>query len=653
MITQAELISRNNPTTEKKYQFFLNGIKLKYAPDGWEDDEYMMARDMKLFGVFRKFVSSELKFVKEYRDYLRGIYEQGGVNAVCTFSVNELLTTGVSRNRFIGYIDFSTYKITELSVDVAVIDGSFTDLVLTRSKVEVNILSTESIDGATVDIIPIKSIIIPAVTIFKYAYFGKRIVTFNSSHVIPLLLNYSVFTEAVTPTNVTDTDGGAFFMNAISDYTNTSMSLQISIVADDMVWAHFKIQLLRFHSGVMTEVIYEHDYQGTGIPVPSFDLVDVINFNIILGDYFVLQLIQVSSAPITYVYSKAVVALNHTSVAQESKTIYGVTYFDALRGLVQQYTGITNRVSSNFLSKYPEIPDNLQQGVLTQNRWLITTSDPIRSLVLSLDKLEKALTVYNLGVGIETRGSLDMFIVEPMDYFYNNQIILDISDRFDGTTIEKQVMPELFANRIEAGFESSDLDTSAGIFEPNAKSTWSTNIRPIDNILSIISPIRSDTTGILAAMNNPDPDQDPKSQGDLFMLDTVRVEKLSVWNIHARTTEGFDLIGGGTGLFMLYNLDLSPARILYRNGRYISAFLQKYLSSLIKFQKSEKGSDLFTHKTSDPIGLVIRESADISPATLLSPLWHPESFGIEVPIKESDIDYINANPYGIIKITSS
>ena len=234
LISQAELIALNNATTEKRYQFTLDGTVLVFAPDGWMDDEYTMTRDMRLFGVFRKFANSELKFVKDGRDILRDIYEASGVNASCEFIVDEVLSTGATRNKFVGKIDFSTYKITEISVDVAVIDGSFTDLVLSRSKTEINLLGTTTIDGIVIVPLLPKTITIPEIIINLFANWQiwDETDTYIADHILPMLLINSEYTEAET-SGIND----YFFLDATQEYVSSIFTFDISAIVNVHVYS--------------------------------------------------------------------------------------------------------------------------------------------------------------------------------------------------------------------------------------------------------------------------------------------------------------------------------------------------------------------------------------------------------------------------------
>ena len=139
---QKTLIQRNYPTKAKRYRFTLSHptfgtLVLRHAPDGWKDDEFSMTRNMKYFGVFRKFSQAELKFIKEGRDYLQAIYEAYGVNAPVTFKSEYYSSLNVYSIRFEGTVDYSTWKINELSCSVQIKDGNFTDLLLSRASQKV------------------------------------------------------------------------------------------------------------------------------------------------------------------------------------------------------------------------------------------------------------------------------------------------------------------------------------------------------------------------------------------------------------------------------------------------------------------------------------------------------------------------------------
>jgi len=226
---QEELKAKNTPIDGQHYTFVLGegvgALTLVYAPDGWDDDEFTLQRDMHTFGVFRKFATLELKFVKDGRDYLSAAYEAGGVNTQTKFTVTEYSSMNTTRTRFIGYVDYSTYKITEVSVDIAVIDGSFTDLLLNRLNSQVNLLGTKTIDGTAIAGATTQAITLPVINIYKIGSWelSNQNPTHTTDHSIFLDVVYSEFTE-----DAGTVDGFfAFFDDAVNAATGAELSINI------------------------------------------------------------------------------------------------------------------------------------------------------------------------------------------------------------------------------------------------------------------------------------------------------------------------------------------------------------------------------------------------------------------------------------------
>jgi len=643
LITQSELIALNRATTYKQYSFSLNGTALKFAPDGWSDDEYTMQRDMKLFGVFRKFAASELKFVKDGRDILETIYESDGVNAVCNFTVNELLSTGATRNRFVGYIDFSTYKITEISVDVAVIDGSFTDLILSRSKVDVNVQGSKSIDGIDLGELPLTTVTIPEIKIHQIANleWDKATLPYTTTHNLPVLVINTEYTEIVSGSSV-------FFNTALAEYLSTTLKIKLNAISVGTSYAtHYTwtFHVERWAGGVFVENVYTNFYDGYGTDPLTISIDDSTVFDINEGDSFKITM-NLTSAAETILMNYSAISLHIECLIESlpSSQIDVLLYHEAFDRVIAHYCGQAGRFKSDFFGR-TDIGGVL--GSITTGRHIRGQMGLNTTIPYSLETLFSSLqAIYCLGMGIEIIDGVEKVVIEPMAHFFNNQIILDVSNRIAPETIEKQYYPELAFNRISVGYNSFDYRALGGVYEYNSTSKFTTVISPVDKELNIVSPYRADMSGVLALIKEPTENKDVSGESDIFILDTVRKEGGYI----VRSVEDFEQSEDLSNMDILINLAISPKRNLLRWGSYLRGFLEKYLTSLIIWQTSDKNTKLSSTETGQS---TITENSDIVVSDLADPLWHPETFDIEVPIKETDIDYINANPYGIVKISAT
>lgn len=648
-----ELLALNTATMPKRYRFTLSNaalgtLVLKYAPDGWKDDEYAMTRNMKYFGVFRKFSQSELKFIKDGRDYLQSAYEAYGVNADVSILVEYYNTSNAYTTRFNGKIDFSTYKINELSCDVQVKDASFVDLIMSRIGTKVNILNPTSIDGTTITAAHLTDITIPDIEIAYHGalHLNPAFTTGTDSHVVPVVVVASNYATGVLsdPSGAYDTLAGCFMVNIPADLLGTKIlwSLKGSVLSDHVVnvdgidyySTSFYVKVKVYSGSSWTEI--DSWFFGYMDPYKNrryFQKSSVIDYDLYTGDYVIFEIS--SSDDHDYTYENAHIGLYTPISTIPGRVSQGVFYKEAFRVVIAKLTGLSSAVASTIFN-------NVFLGLIMSGRSLRNQDWTNRTISITLEELFNSLSIFNIGMGIQGQ----TVTIERMSHFFDTTVVLDLSGRINESLIEKSVIPELYANRLQFGFNSYDYDFTGGIYEFNTASFWSTVIKPIDSEFAIISPFRADTSGIFKALLEEDNEKDIDSDEDIFILDCVGDES----DLTPRTDDGFDSVTGAINPSMLFNLDYSPARILRRWGSYIRGMLHKNLYSFLRFQGSDKNTTLSTTKTGET---EVTENADIQVSELDTNLWIAEAYTCEVPLSESDIVAIQSNPYGLIKLSDT
>lgn len=655
-MAQSALIAKNRATTPKQFSFVLNNatqgsLTLAFAPDGWEDDEYVMTRDMKSFGVFRKFAAAEMKFVKDSRDYVRDVYEADGVNADCTFTVSEITSLLVSRVRFAGKLDFSTYKITELSADIQVIDGAFTDLVLTRAKTDVNLLGLKAIDGAVLSPINLDAFIIPEINIDQVAYWVARDTTevLNQNHSLQVSVNANDYVEAQSTTGIAD----PFFLPAIDEYLGLIFTFDIQAVIDgsdnldEFTW-DFALEILDGVTVIST--IYTDSYSTTGHLPATKNMADSVTFDLAVGQSlkFRAEITNTSGAgTIKYNRINYNIYLNAESIPE--RTFMGLLYHQAFARIIEHYTGSAGKFKSDFFGTMllGYTADGTALGGITTGRYIRQKSAHNDTFPVSLESLFTSMqAIYCLGLGVETISGASKVVIEPMAHFFDDNVIIDISTRIAEETIEKQVATDLIYNRISVGYNAFDYGRLGGIYEFNTTSKFTNVIKPVDKELQIIAPYRADMSGVISIAKEPVENRDVSGEKDIFIMDAV----LTGGEYIIRTTEGFSAADNDGNKDILLNLLITPARNLYRWGAYLRGFLDKYITSSLIWQTSDKNTKLTTTLTA---GTALLENANVLVSDLADPLWHPETFTIEVPALEADITAIQTNPYGLIKISAT
>jgi len=639
----------SNPITYGPVTYTGGNYQLKFAPDGWEDDEYQVNRDMQLFGMFSKFTVGELKFVKDGRDYISALYEANGVNANCTITVYETPPSGIERVRFIGKIDFKTYKITELSVDVQVKDSTFTDLVLDRMATDVNMLGLTSIDGTAISAPDSEFLIIPEIKINQVgSWEGIDYTTIhNGSHYIFVDIINSEYTEA----RKVDQSGELFFVDAQEEYVDANLSLKIQgVLTGSTPNAEFiyNYHISKWVLGVET-IIHTGAVNFIGSDPIQIDIDNSETFTIYVGDSlgFRGNITNIADTG-TVQYSSVELILATPIETIASRTIRMFLHHEAFDRLIEQYTGNSGRVKSDFFGR-TDIGYSVDGviGCITAGRYIRNIYGLNVTMPASLQKLFKSMqSIYQIGMGSEVVEGVEKIVIEDMSYFFSNKVIINVSDRIAPETIEKEYYPELSFNRIAVGYNSFEYESLGGIYEYNTTSKFTTPIKPVDKELNIVADYRADISGVLKLMTEPEENKDIPGENEIFILDTIRDGS----DFLLRTSEGFDQSEDLSNRDTLFNLDITPARNLRRWGSFIRGFAEKYTTASLLWQNSDKNTKLKSTETGES---EVIESANVLISDLADPLWHPEIFTLEIPALENDINLINENPYGLIQITDS
>ena len=221
MSRRKELMALSRAKGQKPFRFSLQSPSkglhlLKCAPQGWESAKFELKRNERYQGLFRAISFNELTFVKDARDYLEWCYIYEGINGNCTFTVERLNNLGVYIDYFVGKLDFSTYKITEVGVTCQITDSSFQEKIKNRESLKVNIFDIYNLNGGCPSYFyhtnwgyePYWRLELPYFELFRRAswVWNQPNSTTALDHYLPLYLEYQQgFTECQMQ-QITDTD---------------------------------------------------------------------------------------------------------------------------------------------------------------------------------------------------------------------------------------------------------------------------------------------------------------------------------------------------------------------------------------------------------------------------------------------------------------
>lgn len=652
MTRQTELMAISESATKKRWQFWLSNASkgvmlLRYAPDGWEKSRFSIIRNEKYKGLFRKVSVNELTFVKDARDYLRDVYEGQGINAVCTFYVyrwND--TTQAYAEYFAGKVDFSTYKISETGVTVEAIDTSLHEKIKNRENTIVDLLKRTSIGGYSIPAFTgePQQLTFPAFNIVAIATWNRPAAasTTSDAHRLPMQVVTSEFTEADDQA-IDSTDN--CFTASLANRTLAIEGTACGTITfdEEEVSVLMTVQLLKNGANIATLDTIAISFATNYV----FSIAFSSSISIVTGDTLAIRVLLsgVVSGHTTQ-YSDVWVQFreNIDSVSLSSCTAF--PWYEALLRCCQHLAdGNDVLISEKFGRTDTPIrtyAGDGEIGHITKGLYVRGANAYNSTLPVTLSDLFASLdALFCLGMGIE--GS--QVVVEELSYFFDTSVVLDISGRIRENAIGKEVLPSWHFNRISAGYGSFEYQATGGLSEFNTKSEFTTVISVIDNIYSILSKYRADTQGIIALRKAGSNDtNDVKGDEDIFLVDAVRQSGL----FYARTDEGFDEIGGGVDADNWYNVRLSPGRNLRRHGQVIRAGLERNLGSAVRWQTSDKNTQLYSQMTGETAP--IREDDDIVVNDLTAPMWWAEAYTVECELDYDDLTAILTNPRGLIKL---
>jgi hypothetical protein len=271
----------------------------------------------------------------------------------------------------------------------------------------------------------------------------------------------------------------------------------------------------------------------------------------------------------------------------------------------------------------------------TINDVVITCGDAIRNIQDAVIKtsLRDFFTSYNshFGIGMGMLGNT--LRLEQKSFWVQYTDVIDL-----GEVSKMKVSPanDLLVNNIKIGTPEQKYDDVNGKQEFNTTSEYSTPITRVAKDLSLISVYRADCYGIEFTRLNLDGKDttDNDSDNDVFMIhieDTQRGDGL----YHVDRS----LNAGATGLLSpatIFNLYLTPARALRRNGDYIRSLFYKLDAKYLTFQTSDKNDQV--------VAVGITENADVQIASLPSPLFSCNYLEFETKVPLDTLELLRANP---------
>ena len=687
MASKVDIYDLINNRGNKTFRFTLQEaseglLVLKHAPDGWDKAETTYARHELYGSVMRNTSTNELTFYKEGKQFIQNVYENRGIDANITFTVEKYNRTTYVYDSYpsANKIDLSEYEVDEISVIVQLIDTQFKEKVINRETSEVDILKTTSIGGLEVTDFGTSTITFPSTVIYNYVTYqgNSTIVLHFSEFVLSMNLGAGIgsLPEAQTPgTTINHKDGSFFKESLINRILINTGEIQgtISLGATNSSIAFFHMKRIDSSNNIVENRLIHTAINIPGIGDLNYSFTYNESFNLDAGDSLLLQGILFGGvgAALGYEVIGQTTLENYTSNLETIVT--GFPYYETCLRLLQLTSDTDNPLKSDKYGRtdtpFTTYATDGEIGFVVKGIFLRNSQTYSNTIPLKFKDVFEALHARDrIGMGFEVIGGVNKVVIEDRDYFFPAQVVLDISDKLRSENISKKAVSDLYYKSLEFGYNKYLYESPEGINEFNTKSTRTTVTSSVFNDLKIVSNIRRDGQGARLILNAPskvddngdadyDPSEDVKGDDEIFMFDTIRDS-----GFKARTNEGFDELSGVPYIDSAYNIESSPTRNLIRHGADIKMGLLHKLNTVLLWQSSEKNNGLISRLSTET--LAVAESGDIAVEDVYSggvltdkglndSRCLPEIYKVKAPITTAQLVAFNENPNGLIKLSDT
>jgi len=716
-----------NPTLDNRVRFVLKNENLEPLtitdPIGWEEDDKEYTKVSNYDGLFTKF-SNNLEFVGTGASFLSLVDELYGVKAeVLLLKEEKHPKTDIWTNAYKTHLDIMTITSKDGVVSIKANSGGLEKNIKARRNEDVELERRETLNGKPIPPLSIALSEIRGREVFLESSLEIADIYKDENHLrirsrdgfrigrltVPLAITY-ISDDLVNGVFRGQYSEGSSLPNGLAEAVfygvndrDKRLDLEFSLdfilnVSDLSASGGFLgVYLEHYENGTSYDLKERKELylapdigavNGSRIVTGYNDYIDLsegesLAFVWIAGGYFSGGIFS----PNDYMYMNFNVQEASLTVREDSS--YGTTQtnvvlpFEALNRLLYIVTGRDDALYSEALGRtdigYEK--DGIASLVaVAHGFWIRGFADGdelYKGITTSLkDFLESYLAVFNLGMGIETRGFKEIVRIERKSYFYNRNTTIRLGKEIDGvfnyikvSGIEESKIPELFYSSVEVGYEKPKGDRlyeeAVGLIEHNGLNTYTTSVDSGDSILRLVSKFRADIMAVEFARRKPKllfPKEDTSYDKDLIMLDLIRTEtgvfRFATWEDHFEQPP--------TGIYSpetAGNLRLSPFNIFLRNSSMVSSGLTKYPDDYIRYASSSANSNLGTKLIGGEPYVENQPDGIIKNSDLDSPRFIPKKLKFKFPVsfelsqkmqeKSNILGNLVPNNYGLVELQDS
>jgi hypothetical protein len=600
---------------------------LEFTPDGWKKVQIQNQRNQTYFAIDRSF-TVPLEYVKDGAQILKYIYYNFGVEAKVYMSICEQRLFFDATNYgfyytllYRGEIDLANFKQDSTKVTVNIMEGGIPKLIKAyeNTKYEIPVDVPEAVD-ILMDGVELKNT--ASYSVVEGQFTGAGLL----SHFVPILfLNKEGATSGILFDSETFGELGQRIMrnesgSSIAFFLFGSVKFKIEYAADK-----YQLRIMKKKADNSFEVLFDSGVLNVSNNV-DYEIPFALTITIADNEELFFDARDMANAsPPNQPNLK--MTYYPTDIKLEFDFIYRNTTIKALRPLY---------VFQQLISKMSEGAYVPESTFLDGNKDIVVTcGDAIRGIEGAVIKtsLRDFFTSYNSDFGIGMGMIGNTLRLEEKGYWVQYDDFIDL-----GEVSKMKVSPatDLLINNIKIGTPNQDYDDVNGKQEFNTTHEYSAPITRIAKDLNLISVYRKDCYGIEFTRLNLDgkTTTDNDSDNDVFMIQIEDGPQLDgTWKLDRflnATASG--LLTPST----VFNLYLTPARGIRRNGNYIRSLFYKLEHKYLKFQTTDKNDAV--------VAGGITEDADIEIASLDPALFSCNYLEFETKVPFNLFEILNASP---------
>lgn len=618
-----------------------NKRQLEHAPIEWDEGALKFSRSTKYWGITREF-SLPNRFVKDGADILRSIFYNGSTESKANLLIYRFigLEEGYSLE-YQGELDFSTFVDFGDSVEIDLADNGIEadinanedvsyEFPLEEADCFVRMRNIEEVRKAKGNILmeypnPKITIRSPSIIISDDSQLQSNIVEVQSTQAD----EYSNFNSVLNDNN--------WFLK-VNDLR--PMKLQVSISVRD------------FQRGVVTNnnaiwaIINQNKQLIDWVTIyQDGDYFMDLTINANVGDKFYmsffndLQMNQVRNIAGFNILENSTIEISYNrgdATAFDVPAFRAYTLFDKL---IQKMRSKFTKTQSNALK------NEFKNIKITCGDWIRSSSgvelNNPRMITSFKDFFQSLRSATGIAFGVED----DVCVIENLEYFLRSSLKIDTIE--NGEDFEIESSRDLLVPKLKAGYKDQNYDLEQGRFEFNSEQEYTTGLQRSSGSLDLISAYRADQYGIdkirvdIEDSNGKDKDKD--GDKDVWMLWTKNNEiDDNLYQIE--TSQDFDSVDFTGGNNRVVNIELSPKRMIYRNGAYLHSI--GFGQGGLVFRSGKKNTELTTSRN----GQLIRENADFLFENAKDALFLPLLLKFTAPISYKNFISLKNKNLGFFEV---